>query len=618
MAGLYVIIGNSESPRIRAAVQRLKFFDDEQIETISEPGLAVGWISSNDFYLFGPALDLQTGVRVISAGRVAWDESQWQQAASLHQYQGGLSNRLLLQQYLEGGVEAIERHNASAVLLVWDPRQQQVHLLTDHFGYYPIFIYRPEQVDGCVIASSADAIADDLAVQVTPDYVSMAEFLWQCKATPPHTYYQEIKYAGAATHSFWDLGQQTWRCREYWQPFQEEFFSSLPAAVEALTAAVRRSVHIRTLPRLGPIASYTSGGLDSRVILFAAADPGQLLGVNLYDSPNLEAITAQQLCELAGAKYIGFERDSDYYPQWLDLAAKYGGSMWSAQDSHFLGTREFVCGKLAARTVLSACSTDFLFKDANLDRTQAHFFGQRLPWLTFPAQWNGGFLDPPVSQDPLPSKFEAEMRHRLHSWFGEVPTFLQNDLERLQVEDKRNRPMCYAAGLAFQLMFNTFPYDVFMADRAIADCYSRTPAHWKLNARLWGLVVTEICGSTIADTTSGRRPNASPVDRLLHSARNRLRQKLRLIPPPSTPQGLATEGSWPNLGWYIQHSSTLQQLWETTLPSDRQLVTELWGSDPWQVPLGQWAKSRAGQRHFFQLATFLSYLTTRRKTVLVR
>ena len=610
MAGIYAIIGNCEHSRIQSAAKQLNFFPEEHIETASEPGFAFAWVGQDDPELFGPALDLKTGIQIVSAGRVAWDESEWQRATRLNRYQGGLSNRLLLQQYLQGGVRAIERHNGAAILLIWDPQQQQVHLLTDHFGYYPIFFYQPERVDGCVIASLPDAIADNSAVQLTPDRVSFAEFLQQGKATPPHTFYQEVKYVGAATHCCWDLARSSYRRREYWQPFPAEHFSSLSSAVEKLAVAVRQSIHTRTLPRLGPIASYTSGGLDSRLILFAAADPGCLYGVNLYDLPNQEAAIAQKLCQTAGVKYVGCARDSDYYPQSMRLGAIYSGAMWSLADNHFLGTRDLVCGQLQARTVLSACSADFLFKFANLDRSyiSVPLINEVSPFYRF-EPGNRSFIDPPPSRHAQPTAFTKASNQRLQEWFA-VPSGLSTEEARLWIEDKRNRPLCYASGLPLQLMFRSFPYDTFLADRAIADCYSRIPAQWKINSRLWGLVVAQICGRSIIDANYGWKPGATTYEKLQVFTKYVLRKKLKSSSVKTSPS-LATNGSWPNWGWYVNHSSTLRTMWETTSLADRRLISDLWGSDPWQLPLDQWA----GSRHdFFRITTLLTYLAVRQET----
>lgn len=167
MAGLYAIIGAQDSSYLKVAAKQLQFFAEE-IQIVNETGFGCSWVSQNDSELFAPALDLQTGIRVICGGRIAWDEAQWQKAAKLDCYKGGLSNRLLLDSYQQSGIEGIERSlNGSAVVLIWNPRKQQVHLLTDRFGYYPIFLYQQEQIDGCVIASFPDVIADDPATNTS-------------------------------------------------------------------------------------------------------------------------------------------------------------------------------------------------------------------------------------------------------------------------------------------------------------------------------------------------------------------------------------------------------------------------------------------------------------------
>ncbi|BAY33484.1 asparagine synthase (glutamine-hydrolysing) [Nostoc carneum NIES-2107] len=605
MPGLYVTIGHSDIDRITAAAKRLTFFPDEHGEIIVEPDLAIAWVSQDDPTLFAPAFHSATGVRVITSGRVAWDESAWQTAEKLDQYQGGLSNRLLLNQYLSGGVSAVERHNGSAALVIYDPREQQIHLFSDHFGFYPLFAYQPQSIPGCVISSFPDAIADDPVVTVNVDPVSMAEFLWQWKATPPHTYYQEIKYVGAATHSSWNLAQKTYHHRQYWQPFQEKFYSHLSQAVIDLEQAVRHSIHIRTLPRLSPVVSYTSGGLDSRVVLFTAADPNSVIGFNLYDIFNQEAIIAKQLCQEAGIKYVGFARDDDYYPRWMHPGVKISGGMWSLEDNHFLGTREEI-RQLGTRTVLSACLIDDFFKGENLDSSDIGIWGRKLPLSRFKSQREPGFR---TYLNSRPSLFAKSMEQRQDEWFAGVPMSLHTDIERLQAEDKRVRPVCYAEAVSGPLMFRILPYDAFLADRAIADCYSRIPPKWKLNATVWGKVVANICGNAIIDANYGWKPGASSVEKLLIFTRDWFRRRLGLI-PKFPDKGPATNGSWPELGWYIRHSATLRQLWESTPKSDRQLMTDLWGSNPWQISLDQWAQN---PYDFFRIATMLNYWAVRRE-----
>jgi hypothetical protein len=602
MAGLYIIIGNAERERIESAAVRLKFFEEET-EIIIETGFAAAWVGHDDRMLFAPAFDPKTGVRVITAGRVAWDEPDWKRAEHMFQFEGGFSNRLLLARYLEYGAAALNRHNGSAALIVWDPREQVVHLWTDHFGYHPVFLYRPDSINGTVIATFSDAIADDTAVHTTPDHVSMAEFLSAWRITPPHTYYREIKYAGAATHFTWSLHSRNYTKETYWEPYQEEPFPDIDTAAEELASAVTHAVRIRTLPRLSPIVSYTSGGMDSRAVLFAATSPKDVIGINLYDVPNKESAISKRLCEASGVCYVGFARDNDYYPRWLTEGARISGAMWSQEDNHFLGTRELV-QQYGARTVITACTTDWLFKGYGLEKKYVQLWGRNFPITTFTHDRIDGFL--PNVPRSVPAEFAEEIADRLEECFSGTPKHLQSDADWLAVEDRRVRPACYAVSVSGQIMYRIFPYDTFLADVRIADCYGRCRAEWKINSELWGMAVRNICasGSDIEDANFGWRVGSSSATKLLMFGIGWI--KRRFNPPQIKGSGLATDGSWPNLDWYIQHSQTLERLWNSTPVGTRDIISRCWGSNPWDTSLEDWSHS---PNDLFRILSLVNLLT---------
>jgi asparagine synthase (glutamine-hydrolysing) len=520
----------------------------------------------------------------------------------LRQYEGGLSNRLLLQRYLDGGASALTRHNGPAALFVWDPRQQVLHLWTDHFGYHPVFLYRPENLESAVISTFADGIADDPDVSVTRDPVAMVEFLSAWRVTPPHTYYREIKYAGAAAHLTWNFSKRSLVREEYWKPYQQAPFPNIDAAAEELACAVSHAVRIRTLPRLGPIVSYTSGGMDSRTVLFAAASRSDVIGVNLYDLPNKEAAISRRLCEAAGVRYVGFGRDEDYYPRWISECARLSGAMCSAEDNHFLGTRELV-RKSGAHTVMTACTTDWLFKGYGLEKTYARLFGRNLPIKVFTHERVDGFL--PNLPRPVPVRFRTEVEGRLEECFAGTPRHLKTDADWLAVEDRRIRPACYAPSVSGQIMYRIFPYDTFLADTRVADCYARCRAEWKINSDLWGNAVNRICaGATdIEDANFGWRIGSSTPLKLAAFAVGWVGRRIR--PSKLGLNGLANEGSWPNLDWYVLHSPTLKELWRNIPLETRELISQAWGSNPWDAPLEAWFSS---PNNLFRMLTLACHL----------
>lgn len=602
MAGLYVSFGSPARARLRRAAGQLRFSDEHEV-FVTGDDFSFVWSGLNDADLFGPAHDPETGVHVVTAGRVSWDEPDWQRAERLGRFEGGLSNRLLLDVYLRDGTTALERHNGPALLLVWDPRDRSVHLFTDHFGYHPVFLYRPEDAERCVIATNADVIAADPDTKTTPDLVTMAEFLRFWRATPPHTYYQEIKYAGSAAHWHWNLETGEVRQRTYWEPYREDPYPSLEVAAEELADALRESVRIRTLPRLGPTVCYISGGMDSRTILFAAADPERMIGVNMYDVPNRESSISEQLCKAAGVRFVGFGRDFDYYPRWMPESARLSGAMWSTEDSHFLGTHELV-SELGARTVMTGCTADRVFKASPMETRYQQFFGKNLPLKELYPRRVDAFLPNAPSGNPPPEMLRA-IQNRFEERFAGTPRELKEDRDWLRVEDRRVRPNCYASSVSGPIMYRIFPYDTFLADRAVADCYSRMRAEWKLNALVWGRAVARVSGrhKGITIANNGFQLDDSVPMKLLHFTKGWVQRRVRKR-DTVVGQGPATDGSWPILGWYATNTPTLRAMWETATGEDRDRIQALWGSDPWTESFANWAQK---PNTLFRLLTLLNH-----------
>ena len=141
-------------------------------------------------------------------------------------------------------------------------------------------------------------------------------------------------------------------------------------------------------------------------------------------------------------------------------------------------------------------------------------------------------------------------------------------------------------------MYRTYPYDTFLADSRIADCYSRIPARWKLNGEVWGMAAARVCANAadIADSNFGWSVDAGMLAKLFNFTKGWIRR--RVNPPNSVVQ---LEGhppcyaSWPDLGWYSTHSEGLGKFWHETSVDDKQLMAQLLGFDPWGEDLKYWS-----------------------------
>jgi hypothetical protein len=282
--------------------------------------------------------------------------------------------------------------------------------------------------------------------------------------------------------------------------------------------------------------------------------------------------------------------------------------MWSTEDNHFLGTRQFV-RELGARTVMTACTTDWLFKGYGLEMRYQTVAGRNLPIKALVEKRVDGFL--PNVPRAVPEGLRPQVTARLDAWFHGTPSNMKVDRDWLRVEDRRIRPACYAVSVSGQIMYRVFPYDTFLADARVADCYARSRAAWKLNSDLWGKAVRRICrnASDIEDANFGWRVGSSTLQKLGVFGSRWL--KRRFAPRQVANDGPGTDGSWPNYGWYVRNSLTLRRLWDSTPKATRDAIAAAWGSDPWQVPLSDWS-SRPND--LFRIVTLAEHVNARHES----
>ena len=585
MAGLYVIFGGVESVRLNAIADKMRFKNEAEYR--SRSGLSYVWLGHDNEKQYSPAEDPKTGVQCIVGGRLSWSGSAWQQAERLP-YTGGLANRLILERYLQNGHKAVAPYNGAAIIIIWDPRDRSAHLWTDQFGYHPAFMFGINPKAPSIFTTFPDAILADTELDVKPDYVSMAEFLRAWRVTPPNTYYENLKHVGAATYSCFYLKSDSFTTSEYWRPFESEFYQNINNAADDLAAAITTAVKERTAAAKKSVF-FVSGGADSRVMLYAADDPSRVWGVNLYEHPTHESEIARALCDRAGATYIGYGRDNDFYPRMQEENVRWSGAMWSMEDNHYLGVHNMV-EEIGADLVMTACTTDWVFKGYGLEKTYHNLLGRNLPIKKFLEKRVDGFL--PNYPRPSLYEFAEEIEERMTTWFHGTPSILKTDLDYLLVEDRRIRPTCYTVSVSGQIMYRTYPYDTFLADSRIADCYARIPAKWKINGDVWGLAAGKVCAKAddIVDSNYGWSVNAGTMSKLFNFTKGwvhrRVSKKTSAIQLNDHPPSYA---SWPDFGWYATHSTKLQDFWDNITMSDRTRMTQLWGSDPWEVSLEDWS-----------------------------
>jgi hypothetical protein len=608
MAGLYITLERSEQRRLEGVADAMRY-RSEEMEIWSGEAISYVWLAHDCKVRYGPAIDPNSGVHVVCGGRLVYSAGDWARATGLP-FHGGLAGRIVLDTYLRHGPERVAPFNGSASIAIWDPRVHRLHLFTDQFGYFPLYEYGSDGGKVQVVTTFPDAIRKDCSLEWELDDVSMAEFLRAWRVTPPYTYYKNLRHVGSATHCIIDPGTGNANRSLYWKPFENGFYSSVHEAGEDLAAALKLAVSERTAAAK-KTCLFVSGGSDSRVMLFGADDPSKIVGINLYEStPTPESDVAKQLCDRVGVRFIGQSRDNDYYPRMLEENVRWSGAMWSAEDSHYLGFMPIVEAE-AVDLVMTACTTDWVFKGYGLEKQYRKLFGRYLPIKEFSPIRRDCFL--PNEARMAPAKFREEIDARFASWFSECPRELRNDEDYLRVEDRRIRPACYTVSVSGQMMYRVFPYSTFLADARVANCYAKIPAWMKLNGEVWGDAASRVCSKAtdIVDSNFGWSVNASVSQKLAAFGRGWVQRRIgSLIRKRPNQQKEEINhppcyASWPDYGWYAKNSPTVKRQWMEVDSDLKMQVTEAWGGDPWARTLEQWAENPLD---FFRILTLLAFL----------
>jgi asparagine synthase (glutamine-hydrolysing) len=338
-------------------------------------------------------------------------------------------------------------------------------------------------------------------------------------------------------------------------------------------------------------------------LLFSAADRARVTAVNLYERAATETQIARRLSEAAGCRFVAFQRDNDFYPRNLPDIVRWSGAMWSAEDSHYPGFADRI-DEYQPDLVMTACTTDWVFKGYGIEKRYVELFGRSLPILAYEDRRASGFL--PNVPLAAPPALAGALERRLDEWFAGCPDQLSSPRDRLRVEDRRIRPTAYTVSVSGSIMYRVFPYDHFLADSRVATCYSRTHPDWKLNREIWGKAAARICAEAgkIIDSNFGWRVDAPIAEKVAVFAKGWVGRRLRPARKAVTQDDdrPASSGSWPDFGWYALHSPTLQRLWESATGEERGRMTTLCGSDPWERPLAEWS---AQGLHLFRILTLL-------------
>jgi asparagine synthase (glutamine-hydrolysing) len=559
--------------------------------TWSGRGEGLVWAVSriDDSALWGPAYDAESRVRVLLAGRVAFDAGEWDAAERLP-YQGGLAARLILSRWINKRSRIAEDLNGVALIVVIDERAHEVHAWTDRMGSFPAFAWTE---DGIAICSHPDILAQTLALmgrRPTFDPVTMAEFLRTGTSTHPHTYWNDVVHLDAGSHFRFSTSGKGLNKDVYWRPsyFEEPPKSGGGEFVERLAAAMRNAVRRRTHQRFGRVAIMLSAGADSRCALFSSSDPSRTTCYTLFDEPNLELRGAQRLAAAAGAQHVALQRDPNYYVRHASEAVRLSGGMWSIESAHYGGSVEAV-RSLTPGVVLTGCYADYMFKGLALNRKHRTLLGRSIPLYELDRYRHEFYLSFPQIAPAWTHRVEARLDER----FAEISR--TND--PLKIEYYRLAPLAREGDASGRLfLWRTLPADRFFEDAEVLDLYGRMSVADKLSGIIFGKAVARLvgpAGNKVPNSNFGAPVGSGGSRRVAAFILSSLQRKLsgnRAQPFERDAQSVATHGAWPYFPRVIEQSDQLRD-WRACLPNDqRELLFGIVGEERREWTLTEWAQ----------------------------
>jgi asparagine synthase (glutamine-hydrolysing) len=492
--------------------------------------------------------------------------------------------------------------NGNFVVLLFDRGARKFFIVTDRWGLVPAFSFQ-DGSNSRVYGSHPDILADVVGQSRNWDLTSFAEFILTGKLSAPFTYYtriQALPVGSTISLSMGGNGELSEARSQYFRfDFNPEPEKNEEELAEQFAAAFKQAVAMRTLPVLGKSAVGLSGGLDSRAVISAAPDRGNLISFSCYNEENREFQIAKSIAGQTRVPFIPLRRDFDYYGNQAAMGARISAGMGCLASNHFLGFREQL-RNLQVENLLTGCYCDYLFKGLALNRRVNR-------WTTREALGRFDFSYY-FSHFSANTQLGERVRQRLETIFPTALRRYDSESAVFEVEQRRMFPLCYEEDNAER----TIPQRVMgwyvpIADNQVMDIILKLPYQLKLNRKLFARMVGIVCDPTVSripDANTGAPVSASVGREALQSHLSRVMSLCHKLKRSN-----ATNGSWLNWNFYVLQSQVIKSLWSAPNPDAQGLFEQVLGKNEFKSDIGAYQGKRVYL--FLQLLTLKVWLDQR-------
>lgn len=232
--------------------------------------LAILDLSSSGFQ---PMSDISKKVWVTYNGEIYnFKEIRQQLMAIGYEFYSDTDSEVLINAYIEWGIEAILQFNGMFAFALWDRQLNKVFLARDRYGVKPLYYTRTPS-NQLIFASEIKAILAYLNEKSAVDHEGLLEYFTFQNFFTDKTLFENIKLLPAGHYLEVNLGLEPRVIeKQYWDfNFQESNnIKSEHDYIEELTFLFEQAIQ-RQLVSDVEVGSYLSGGIDSGSITAVAA-----------------------------------------------------------------------------------------------------------------------------------------------------------------------------------------------------------------------------------------------------------------------------------------------------------------------------------------------------------
>lgn len=189
-----------------------------------------------------------------------------------YEFYSNTDSEVLVNAYIEWGIESIHRFNGMFAFALWDPYLNKVFLVRDRYGIKPLY-YTRTRSNQLVFASEVKAILAYVEEKPTLDYEGLMEYFTFQNFFTDKTLFDNIKLLPAGNYIEINLKEENKVIqKQYWDfDFRESTeVKSEQEYTEELTHLFEEAVK-RQLVSDVEVGAYLSGGMDSGSITAIAA-----------------------------------------------------------------------------------------------------------------------------------------------------------------------------------------------------------------------------------------------------------------------------------------------------------------------------------------------------------